>query len=85
MTLEDMMTVFRAAARRERDEFQAKHPHYTPPPWAGLKAWGCWVIANKKLHGEDGFRERFPRHAAILDDQDNLSSGAIMKLLRSAS
>lgn len=59
------------AMRAVRDAFQEKHPHYTPPPWAGERAWRRWISANVRLHGwdsEHGFKARFPRHAALIEN-----------------
>lgn len=58
-TLEDMMETLRARARAERDEFQEKHPHYTPPPWAGMAEWLAWRDANIKQHGMLSYLDRF--------------------------
>lgn len=54
----DAHETLRTAQKRIRDEFQAKHPHYTPPQHASVHVWSKWVDANLDLHGQDGFRER---------------------------
>lgn len=54
-----------AALKRIRDEFQAKYPHYTPPPDATRETWGAWVLANIDLHGDE-FAVRFPAQHAIM-------------------
>lgn len=51
------------ANRKIRDEFQAKHPHYTPPPESSAEQWESWRNANVALHGIDGFNDRFPEGA----------------------
>lgn len=56
----------RAALKKIRDEFQAKYPHYTPPPDATREQWAGWIFANMDLHGPEGFAERFPSHHVIL-------------------
>jgi hypothetical protein len=57
-----------AAEKKIRDDFQARYPHYTPPPDAGPLEWGAWVGSNLKLHNAEGFRARFPRHAEAIDN-----------------
>ena len=46
------------ARRRIRDQFQAEHPKYVPPPWADNGVWERFVSANYTLHGVVGFAER---------------------------
>lgn len=65
-----MQQVKAEAERKIRYEFQEKHPHYTPPRDASAFWWGAWVAANLKLHGVQGFRERFPRQTAIVEGAD---------------
>jgi len=68
MTLEEMCETMRASARRQRDAFQEKYPHYTPPPWADRAAWMRWCAANIAVHGRTGFYTRFPRHAFVIEN-----------------
>jgi hypothetical protein len=52
------------ALRKIRDEFQAKHSHYVPPPWAMRDVWDRWVEANCMMHGVNGFHQRgLPKYA----------------------
>ncbi len=56
-----------ASARAQvREEFQIEHPHYTPAPDQGFSFWERWYVANLKLHGTEGFDERFPYRAEII-------------------
>lgn len=58
-----------AALKKMRYDFQEKYPHYTPPPDAPAYWWTEWVRAKLTLHGVQGFRERFPKHAAVVETQ----------------
>lgn len=75
-SIEDVLTVLSAVehehtARKTkqtaehliRDDFQQKHPKYTPPPWAGSRVWRLWYDANMNLHGEVEFKKRFPGYS----------------------
>lgn len=66
-----------------RTAFQIRYPHYTPAVWMlDPLFWVAWADANVKLHGSDGFAERFPKHAAIwarrpLFESDEALGGAL--------
>ena len=73
------------AMRTVRDEFQEKHPHYTPPPWAGERAWRQWISANVRLHTWEGFCERFPKHAKLIENPGGGSVTMLVWALRDFS
>lgn len=66
--MEEMLKTRVEAEKRIRDEFQQKHPHYTPPPDASQEVWGSWLLANICLHGPEGFEARFPAQFALMDE-----------------